>query len=145
MMTSSNENFFPRYWLFVRGIPWSLVFPSQRASNADFDVSLMWVRISCSTDSRMAGDLRLHDVRVTWLWWMSTLYIHVNTWGTFYYHELTLIPAWIRHHMPSKIWDEVTNPFPNFNGFTVDVCERRNYFILQFIMDVITHSCSDSN
>ena len=40
-------------------------FQSQRASNADFDVSLMWVHISCYENSRMAGDLRLHYVNVT--------------------------------------------------------------------------------
>ena len=40
-------------------------FPSQRASNSDFDVSLVWVWIKCSTSSRMAGDLRLRDVHLT--------------------------------------------------------------------------------
>ena len=34
---------------------------------------------------------------------------------------LTLIPAWISHHMFSKVWDEITYPFPNFNGATVEV------------------------
>ena len=24
--------------------------------------------------------------------------------------------------MPSKVWDEIDYPFPNFNGYTVDVC-----------------------
>ena len=40
-------------------------FPSQRANNADFHVSLVWVHISCQSTSRMTGDLRLHDVHVT--------------------------------------------------------------------------------
>ena len=26
------------------------------------------------------------------------------------------IPAWISNHMPSKVWYEITYPFPNFNG-----------------------------
>ena len=39
----------------------------------------------------------------------------------FYYHGLTLIPACISNYMPSKVWDEITNPFLNFNGATVDV------------------------
>ena len=34
---------------------------------------------------------------------------------------LTLIPAWIRNHMPGKVWDEITYPFLNFNGATVEV------------------------
>ena len=39
--------------------------PSQRASNADFDVSLMAVSISCSTNCRMTGDLELHAVMMS--------------------------------------------------------------------------------
>ena len=31
-------------------------------------------------------------------------------------HGLTLIPAWISNHMPSKVWDEINYPFPNFSG-----------------------------
>ena len=34
----------------------------------------------------------------------------------FYQNGLTLIPAWISNHMPSKVWDEITYPLPNFNG-----------------------------
>ena len=41
--------------------------------------------------------------------------------GCFYYHGLTLIPAWISNHMPSKVWGEITYPFLNFNGCTVEV------------------------
>ena len=40
------------------------------------------------------------------------------SWGS---HGLTLMSAWIRNHMPSKVWDEITYPFPNFNGCTVEV------------------------
>ena len=36
-------------------------------------------------------------------------------------HGLTLIPAWISNHMPGKVWDEITYPFLNFNGATVEV------------------------
>ena len=39
----------------------------------------------------------------------------VMTQGSFYWHGLTFIPAWINNHMPSKVWDEITYPFPNFN------------------------------
>ena len=58
-----------------------------------------------------------------------------------YLHGLTLIPAWIRNHMPSKMWDEITYPFPNFNGSTVEVCEWISYFIPHIIMGVITYPC----
>ena len=43
--------------------------------------------------------------------------------GPFYKHGLTLIPAWISNYMPSKMWDEITYPFPNFNGCTIGVWE----------------------
>ena len=39
----------------------------------------------------------------------------------FYQHGLTLIPAWISNHKPSKKWDEITYPFLNFNGPTSEI------------------------
>ena len=41
--------------------------------------------------------------------------------------------------MPSKVWDEITHPFPDFNGATVEVWEWMIIFIPQFIMTVITY------
>ena len=32
----------------------------------------------------------------------------------FYQYGLTVIPAWITNHIPKKMWDEITYPFPNF-------------------------------
>ena len=43
------------------------------------------------------------------------------TRGPFYYHGLTLIPAWISNYIHYKLWDEITYPFLNFNGATVEV------------------------
>ena len=45
----------------------------------------------------------------------------IDTYGPFYKHGLTLIPAWIGNHMHYKVWDEITYPFLNFNGATVEV------------------------
>ena len=36
-------------------------------------------------------------------------------------HGLTLIPIWISNPMPGKVWDQITYPFLNFNGCTVEV------------------------
>ena len=44
-----------------------------------------------------------------------------QTRGPFYWSELTLIPAWISKHTLRKVWDEITYPFPNFNGCTIEV------------------------
>ena len=41
--------------------------------------------------------------------------------GPFYWHDLTLIPAWISNYIHYKVWDEITYPFLNFNGATVEV------------------------
>ena len=44
-----------------------------------------------------------------------------DTWTHFYWHGLTLNPAWISNHTPCKVWDEITYPFLNFNGTTVEI------------------------
>ena len=43
------------------------------------------------------------------------------SWGPFYKHGLTLIPAWISNYIHYNVWDEITYPFLNFNGATVEV------------------------
>ena len=45
----------------------------------------------------------------------------VQPCGPFYYHGLTLIPAWISNYIHYNVWDEITYPFLNFNGATVEV------------------------
>ena len=44
--------------------------------------------------------------------------------------------------MPGKVWDEITYPFPNFNGCTVEVWEWISNFIPHFYEYVITYPCS---
>ena len=61
--------------------------------------------------------------------------------GSFYSHGLTLIPTWISNHIPRKVWNEITYPFPNFNGATVEFREWINNFISHFVMDLITSPC----
>ena len=33
-----------------------------------------------------------------------------------YWHDLTYIPAWMNEYIHCRSWDEITHPFPNFNG-----------------------------
>ena len=47
--------------------------------------------------------------------------------------------------MPSKVWDEITYPFPNFNGATVEVWEWISNFDPNLLMDLITYSCKEHN
>ena len=44
------------------------------------------------------------------------------------------------HH---KVWDEITNPFPNFNSATVEVWEWISNLISHFTGHVITYPCWD--
>ena len=67
--------------------------------------------------------------------------VHFTHILQFYFTGLTLIPAWISNHMPSKVWDEINYPFPNFK----EVWEWISNFIPHFIMDVITYPSWDLN
>ena len=41
--------------------------------------------------------------------------------GPFHKHRLTLTPTWKCYHTPSKVRNEITYPFRNFNGAAVEV------------------------
>ena len=56
------------------------------------------------------------------------------TLSPFHWFELISIPAWTSDHMPNKMWDEITFPFPNFNGANVEVWGWIRNFITHFIM-----------
>ena len=63
--------------------------------------------------------------------------------GLFYWHGFTSIPASIGDLMPSKVWDEITHPFPSFKGYTVEVWELTSNFIPHFKMDKYIYLCWD--
>ena len=79
-----------------------------------------------------------HFVQRFTVYTCTMCYILETTLGLFYWQKLSVIPAWISNHMPSKVWDEIIFPLSNFNGCTVDVREWISNFIMQFIMDVLT-------
>ena len=78
-------------------------------------------------------------------WKMGDEWGHQYASWPFFSHELTLIPAWISNHTPSKVWDEITYPYPNSNGWTTEVLKWISNFISHFIMDVITYPCWDQS
>ena len=45
--------------------------------------------------------------------------------------------------MPSKVWDEITNPSQNFNDAAVEVLDWNAHSIPHFIMGIITDSYYD--
>ena len=44
---------------------------------------------------------------------------------------------------PLNVWDEITYPFLNFNGATVEVEEWIRNSIPHIVKDVITYPCCD--
>ena len=60
-----------------------------------------------------------------------------------YSHGLTVIRAWICNHMPSKVWNEITNPFPNFNDYPVEIWKWISNSNPHFLMDNISYPWED--
>ena len=52
---------------------------------------------------------------------------------------LALIPTWISNHIHYKAWQEITYPFPDFNGCAVEVWEWIINFIWYFTGCAITY------
>ena len=55
------------------------------------------------------------------------------------YIGISLGPTWISNNIHYYLWNEITYPFQNFNGATVDVREWLSNFIRHFINYVITY------
>ena len=60
-----------------------------------------------------------------------------------YWHGFISIQAWISNYIRYNVWDEITNPFPNFNGATVEVWEWISNLIPQFTEHMIIYPCWD--
>ena len=158
---------FPRYWPFVRGIHRSPVnSPHKGQWRGALMFTLICARINGWVNNREAGDLRRYrphyDVTVMWTsiqWrmWIGN-YIHVDIedrmthpcpsinsgltiLDPLYKHVLTSIPAYIGAHNSSKVRDEISHPFPDFNGATVAVWEWISTSTSHFMIDVITYPC----
>ena len=70
---------------------------------------------------------------------------HKNYWSfvkplqyvTHFTEWLNSIATQKSNHLPCKVWDGITYPFPNLNGCTVDVWKGISNFIPSIIIDVI--------
>ena len=69
--------------------------------------------------------------------------IQTSPRGPFYEHRLNSIPTWISYYMHRRVWNEMTDPFPNINDAIVEVCERISNFIPHFIVGVFTYPYQD--
>ena len=52
-------------------------------------------------------------------------------------------PSMGMYYIHYKVCDEITYPFPKFNGWTIEVCKWISNFIAHFIGYVITYPCWD--
>ena len=57
---------------------------------------------------------------------------HGNDKSKMSLHMLTLISSWISNYILHKMWGEITYPYPNFNGCTVEVREWISNFESHF-------------
>ena len=56
---------------------------------------------------------------------------------------LTSVPTWISNYIHYIVWDEITYPFPDFNGVTIEGWEWISKFTQRFPGHVITYPCWD--
>ena len=108
---------------------------------------LIWGYYACFQEIVMikAGSVRFDKAstwnvtHISWCWGTQVEWIKKRrvSWGPFYLHELILASAWTCNPMPGEVWDDITYPFPNFNGATVEVWKLMNKFIPHFILHVI--------
>ena len=47
-----------------------------------------------------------------YIWYVPVQLHYIDTWAPFYWHGLTLIPAWISNYIHYKVWDVITYPIP---------------------------------
>ena len=73
-----------------------------------------------STYLRFIPHENSNPTRIRGIRWIQ-LAFNMTPWSLIYLHALTLIRALISKHLPSRMWDEIAYPFPNFNGATVEV------------------------
>ena len=160
-----NENI----WILIQNMKWihqSLVdSPHKGQSPADsshkgpvlwsFDVFFKCLLVWTSPwkNSSIANGFTCHDSHVITvmlrkdfnclfhlhLCWLTQ---YLLTWGPFT-KRFNFNPSLESNHMSSKVCGEITFPFPNFSGATIEVWEWISNFIPHFSVDVITYPCWD--
>ena len=67
-----------------------------------------------------------------WTWWVT---------GAPFASMVNLLPPRISNHIQYKMLYEITHPFSNFEGATVDALEWKRNFIPHYTGHVITYPC----
>ena len=111
-----NTKKFSIGWSWGQGIEWSL------SAHAVYCIVIMLFFVSC--------DIRSRDK----LWCSCDVIMEKS---------IPLISAWISNYIYHNMWAEISYPFPNFNGTTVEVWEWIRNFSPYFTGHVITDPCWD--
>ena len=69
---------------------------------------------------------------------LCLVFVFTHSQGPIYVYGLSLITTRIINYIQYDVWDEITYPFPNFNGKAAEVWDWINNFTPHSIMDVIT-------
>ena len=117
---------------------------------------LQWVLKSFFTFDFFSGCVtetlvKFLTIERPFVWWIEnqcSVFSKARYWFVYKKRAILLRMVWWRlhrsfqvhahNHMPCKVWDEITYPFSNFNGCTVEVWEWMSNSIPHFLMDV-TH------
>ena len=104
--------------------------------------SLICARINGWVNNREAGDLKRHRdhydviVMIQKYWMLLLIDVIISDKlcvpKLLLLNGLTLIPGWIDNHVHHNVWNEITYPFPNLDGTTVEVREWISKFIPRF-------------
>ena len=129
---SGSRNNLDRLWYFLRILSFICEFCTSLIQNT-FRVLKKWTSNVCSNSGIKESKWRIHS-SVAFSCLVSCLGLSKKNSSTkrysvsmftsrppCYKHGLTLIPAWIRNYTLGKVWDEITYPFLNFSGCTVEV------------------------
>ena len=136
----------------IHTVMWESCLSRQEAIRLKTTINSFLAKVRYSSDSTYKYDPRVHTslqqnvleytesaARIWWFFldvtfqdthWYQRHWLQ-GYYGPFYSHGLT----WISNYMSSKACDEITYPFPNFNGAIVEVWEWISNFTPQFIMD----------
>ena len=111
--------------------PWNHVVKSRKSQSRDFfyselhNISEIWQTAAEALVRQFTSNLTSRNLTWRFIRFRSP-------GGPFYKRGYILNPAWIHSAMPRKMWDEITYPFPHFNGCTFEVWQWRGNFTPHF-------------
>ena len=108
-------------------------FPWKKTCCQPFQMNFLQRKVWISHEFVPVGQIYNNSTLVQLMTWNQTKH------NLFPELVMSKIAVWMNNHIPSKVWDNVAYPFPNFNGFTIEVWEWINNFLPHFIMDVINY------